>query len=148
MLTWGSVSPQELNAIADMLDSLGGAGLEVADTAIAVLSDQMGYELQRKKQAPSLPVPPGPVAPFNAPTPFHERIDEVARAGRANLAREFRGAFAPVRRILEESKSPDEFLAKLSAYYADFTPGRIASIAEQALAAYSANGAAEVATKL
>jgi len=50
-LTWGSVSPAELKTKADLLVSLKQAGLRLTDDAVAILSEQIGYALERDSTA-------------------------------------------------------------------------------------------------
>lgn len=67
----------------------------------------------------------------------------IARRRAEGLAEAFRGGLAPVRRIVEESTSRADLERRLREYYADWSPGRIAVLMEQALQISAAAGAAE-----
>ena len=73
--------------------------------------------------------------------------DEIARNASAGLARAFRGAYAPVRQLIMESKSPRELERSIRLFFADLAPGRQDALIEEALTAYGANGATAGATK-
>ncbi|MBI4623701.1 MAG: DUF935 family protein [Verrucomicrobia bacterium] len=61
---WGSVSPEEIVAICSTLDSLTGAGLEVDDEALAIISEKVGFQVRRSER-PAPVAGPG-VLPFSA----------------------------------------------------------------------------------
>ena len=69
----------------------------------------------------------------------------VAREAAAGLARAFRGAFAPVRQIILESRSPEDCEQRIRTLYADFGEARLRPVineAVEALSALAANGSA------
>lgn len=68
--------------------------------------------------------------------------DAIARAGAADLAQAFRGHLAPIRRMMRESTSAEDFESQVRTFYADWKPGQIARLVEEGLAAYAVNGAA------
>lgn len=74
-------------------------------------------------------------------TPAAAAVDVIAAAGAADLAQAFRGTLAPVRQIVRDAKSIEDLQAKLALFYADFSPGRVASIMEEVLAACAGNAA-------
>ncbi len=50
-IVWGSVSPEEITSLADLLVKLSQASLEPTDDAMPLLSEKIGFELQRKEMA-------------------------------------------------------------------------------------------------
>jgi hypothetical protein len=68
--------------------------------------------------------------------------DAIAREGAATLALAFRGSLAPVRRLVLESSSAVDLEQRIRAFYADWSPERVAPLIEEALSAFAANGAA------
>ena len=66
--------------------------------------------------------------------------DRIAESAAADLARAFRGTYAPVRRLIALSRSAEELEASLRTFYDDHSEARIAPIIEDALTAYAANG--------
>ena len=84
---------------------------------------------------------------FSASSPAATRPRDVpaqiAAQKSAALAQVFRGAMAPIRRIVEESTSAADLEAKLRTYYADWPAARIASVMEDALQIRAAAGAAD-----
>jgi phage gp29-like protein len=118
-----------------ILQALFAAGLQVDDTGIAALSKQLGISLERRPQSG-----PTTLTTLSVPPPQIDQINDVARAASAPLAQAFRGAFAPVRQIILSSRSADECRSRLTAYYADYPAARLATLIEQALTAYAANG--------
>lgn len=147
---WGAPSDEaDSAALAGILSSLSQAGIELTDEGIAQVSERVGVALQRAATPPA-----GPAAAFSAlaagvPPSLRRRsadasqaCDAIAAAGDRPLAAAFRGAFAPVRRLILESTSQADLEARLRAYYADYPPARLAALVEEALAANAANAAA------
>ena len=63
----------------------------------------------------------------------------IARVGSAELAQAFRGALAPVRRMIAESTSAEDLQAKILTAYQDWSVGKVGGIIESAGVAYAAN---------
>lgn len=164
-LTVATSSAPELGEKAALLEALAKANLELTDDGIEALSQEAGLPIRRRApgglesaSAPS-PQPAPQSSPASAPVgaspealtarppsphtaPPHTTLDRVADSAAAELAQAFRGSLAPVRRLILESTSADDLQAKLAAFYADWTPGRLAALTQDALTAYAANGAA------
>jgi len=143
ILVWGSVSAEEMAAMADVLDALNGAGLEVADDAIPVISERFGLSVQRRAAAPAGPG-------FDNPTPFSapglkkkaaaDSVDLIAEASAVELAKAFPGELAPLRGIILHADSPEEAMRGVLAFCARFEPGKSARVMEDAMLAMTANG--------
>lgn len=138
-LVWGAVSEEEKKALGELLTNLKGAGLEPADEALEDLSEQIGFPIQRCAPPPAMAL--HALAANGVLSDVI--IDRVAEAGRAKLARTFRGSLAPVRQLILLSHSPEDLEKRLRTFYADWSPDRVADVIDQALTAYAANGAAK-----
>lgn len=92
-----------------------------------------GAEVESRRAAAALRDPKAPADTALA----------IARRRSEALAEAFRGGLAPIRRIVEDSTSPQDLERRLREYYADWSPARIAVVAEQALQISAAAGAAE-----
>jgi hypothetical protein len=68
-------------------------------------------------------------------------MDHDARESAALLAQAFRGALAPIRRSIFDSRSPAEVQQCILALYADWSPDRVQPLIEDALVAQAASGA-------
>ena len=119
-----------------ILQALFAAGLQIADDGIASLSKQLGLSLERRQSTGQ----PATLTALSVSPSQIESIDDVARAASAPLAQAFRGAFAPVRQIILSSRSAEECQSRLTTYYSDYPAARLATLIEQALTAYAANG--------
>ena len=139
---WGAESIGDLQSLANLLTSLAQAGFQVSDNSISTLGERLGLQIERK----SMPVAPDLMA-LSVPTQKKhitrsvKVIDSLSRGASAGLAQAFRGSLAPVRKIIEESRSPEECEARISEFYADWNPARLSGIIAEALEAFAANGA-------
>jgi phage gp29-like protein len=170
--TWGGLSPEESLGTGAVLVQLANAGLEVTDDSIPVISDRLGFTVQRAARSlgmePDLQdgkrpagapdatrggarapgkqfgggAPEGTgAAQLRAPTlsvhlPAGEGghpSDAITARKAAALAVAYRGAMAPVARIIEDSASPEEAQANLAAYFRDWKPDRVRAVCEEAL---------------
>ena len=136
--TWGAESVEDIKALTSLLSGFNAAGLEVDDTAISILSKRCGFDLRRKEKSPI-----SSDLQFKTLSADLLGLDQIARGGSADLSQAFRGALAPVRRILIESTSADDFEKRIRAYYSDWSPGRLATLIEHGLVAYAARAAGE-----
>ncbi len=137
-LTFGNSDGQDAKAFAETMKTASEAGFAATDEAIPLLSQKLGYPVQRKAAATALSA--GPTRTFAA----GELLDPgeaIAAAGAADLAQAFRGHLAPIRRMLRESSSAEDFERQVRTFYADWKPGQIARLVEEGLTAYAANGA-------
>ncbi|WP_414664863.1 phage portal protein family protein [Horticoccus sp. 23ND18S-11] len=142
---WGSVSPEEIASICDTLDSLTGAGLEVDDSALVILSEKVGFQLRRSERPPPVATGPGGVLPFSAASlalkkKADDAVDLIAEAAAVDLAAAFPGELAPIRGIILASSTPEEAIRDVLAFCAKFEPGKSARVIEEALVAMAANG--------
>jgi phage gp29-like protein len=124
----------QADALANILQKLKVAGVEVDDPGLVTLSDVAGLPLRRAAiMAPQ-------ISPFSVSTLNHSSIDDVAQSGSADLSRAFRGAHAEIARIIRSSASSSECQQRLSAFTASMRPGQAAEIIQSGLTAYAANG--------
>ncbi len=138
---WGAESAKQAAATGDLLAKISAAGIEPTDEALPTLSERVGFPLQRKAPVPQIPF--AGMMPLSAALPPALKAnDEIARAGKAELARAFRGSLAPVRQMILASTSPADLEGKIRAFYPDWHPERVAALISDALTAFSANGAA------
>jgi phage gp29-like protein len=158
---WGGLSPDDQESLGTMMASLSQAGLEPTDEAVETLGEQLGFPLQRKAAPDPTGFPPGgPPSGFTSPglhplaardpdlaDQAHLAVDRIAAAGSADLSRAFRGSLAPVRRIILESTSAAECEHHLRHFYADWSPGKVNGLIENALTAFAANGASAATTE-
>lgn len=156
---WGGEDDKSEEALGSLLESLAKSGLQVSDNSLSSLSERIGLELQRAPVPAALPSS-GNIQPMAALSPRHgirvfsadkgQRLadqaqyanDAVAKDGAATLALAFRGSLAPIRRIILNSSSPQQVEEEIKAFYADWSPERVAPLVQEALTAYGANGAA------
>ncbi|MFZ4394190.1 MAG: phage portal protein family protein [Kiritimatiellia bacterium] len=142
-LVWGSESKADMDSLTGTLKNLPNAGLEPTDEALPLLSERYGFGIQRKAGGA-----PAPFATMNAPGvrafTAEGQDDPIAREASAPLAQAFRGALAPVRKIILESRSAQECEARIRAFYTDWNPARTAALVGEALTAYAVNGVSAV----
>ncbi|HTJ78489.1 MAG TPA: DUF935 family protein [Rariglobus sp.] len=144
---WGSISSVELEALAELLTALTAGGLRIADTGLELLSEQVGFPIER---APATAAMPG--GQFGAFASNGLRAgwaqnaaDLIAEGAAANLAKTFRGELAPIRGIILNAKSADEAIKGVEAFCAKFDATKSARVMEEVMLAMAANGS--VATR-
>ncbi len=146
---WGAVSYDNAKILGEVLSNLRQAGLEPTDDAILVVAERLGFGVQRTALLggtnSGLPLS-AELSLLLADPSFSRRgllVDganqEICRRGSAALAQAFRGHLAPVRRIILESKSPEDLEQRLKLFYADWTPKRLGPVIQDALSAQAAN---------
>lgn len=144
LFVWGTVSPAELQAIGSFLTSLKSGGLRVADEGIEMLSERAGLPLERDESAGAGGMfgGPGGLQTFSAPgmRSVDQALDVIARDAAATLSHTLGKHFAPIRKIILDSRSPSDAIKGVETYAARFEPGEAARIVEEALIAYAANG--------
>jgi len=139
-LAWGSISSAELTARANLLNTLGSAGLEVDDPGIEALSDDVGLGL-RRKATPTLPF-----SSFSASTPRDLADDQVGRQA-ADLLPALREFPAEAARAIRESSSAAECQERILAIFADSDRRRGAALLAEALAVHAAIGASRAGVR-
>lgn len=132
-IVWGGLDPAESAALADLLVKLTQAGLEPSDDAIPGLSERVGFSVQRKAAAPPATLQPVTLSALPPKRASLHPSDAVADRQAAALAQAFRGSLAPVRQAVLDSVSPEDLRRRLAVLYADWKPGKVAEIADQAL---------------
>ncbi|MBI5770907.1 MAG: DUF935 family protein [Verrucomicrobia bacterium] len=154
LAVWGANSPEDVKALCDTLDSLTGAGLEVEDAAIQIISEKVGFPVRRSEKPAPVAMPGGPMG-FSAYSLSELRragraalkkkaddaVDLIAESGAVDLAAVFPGELAPIRGIILSAATPEEAIQGVIAFCAKFEPGKSARIMEDALLAMAANGA-------
>ena len=145
-ISFGAQDETSLTDAAPFLTAITSAGLELTDDAIATLGSQTGYQLRRAVRPPapqfsalSVATPPPRTPRETIAAASRDASDAVAAAATPDMLAAFSGTLAPVRQIILDSTSPDDLTRKLTAFYADWSPGRVAPILENALVAWSAN---------
>lgn len=147
--------------LADVLVKINQAGLDIEDSQMSELSERLGVQIKRRKWSGGFgstyndqPQPTDDTENDNPDAPQEEGV-EARRAGSSTvdptdsvvakrariLGAAYRGSMAPFRKIIIESKSREECLARLSEAYTDWTPGRLASEMADALELCAAEGA-------
>jgi len=115
----------------------------VTDDGLSALSEKLGLPVERV--VTNMP-PASPLALSVTPMSRLERaetaLDAIARSGSAPLAQAFRGTLAPVRQIILDSSSSEDLQKRIVKGYSDWPAGKVASIIEDALTAFAANGVA------
>lgn len=145
-MVWGSESAMSLDGLGKFLVALSQAGLQVGDASLPVLSERAGLSIVRgAAPAPAmLPLSLLPLSARSLATGFPHRaeaaMDRIASAGSADLAQRFRETFAPIRRIILASHSPEDLEHRLRAFAVGWSPEEIASLIEDSLTAFAANG--------
>jgi phage gp29-like protein len=137
-LTFGTEDAGDAKAFAETLKTAADAGWEATDDAAELVGQKLGYPVQRKAASASSAGP----ALFDASTKLLAPGGVIAQVGAPELAQAFRGHLAPIRRMLRESTSAEDFETQVRTFYADWKPGQIARIVEEGLTAYAVNGAA------
>jgi phage gp29-like protein len=148
---WSSDTSEAAQLTGALLSSLAQSGLQVSDNALPVLSERLGLEIVRA------PAPAAPAfSPFSALTAYtadplslarHNDLGDLARNAAPSVSRAFSGSLAPIRRLILSSQSPEELEAHVRSFYADWSAKKVASVLEEALTAYAANGAVATARK-
>lgn len=146
-LTFGGVSSTEAKTFGALLLDLSSSGYRVKDEALPQLSEKVGLPIERKPESAY----PGIFSHTLSDGPLRREDfapDKIARHGSARLAQAFRDGDAEVARIIGDSRSPDECIERLRAHLISKgeRPGRIEDILEQALTAYMADGAVQIAS--
>jgi phage gp29-like protein len=171
-VVWGGQSAEDAGNTASMLKDLAVANLEPADSALEVLSERVGFELQRKAVAPAAPSEQEELTQerlqeeqrrlaleqtglseeaqrlkrFSAELPaFIHPSDLVAARKKEALAKAYRGVMAPVRTIILSSTSEQEAEHRLATYFSDWDPVRVRAVLEEALQICAAEGASAAA---
>ena len=169
-IIWGGEDGDDSTATATVVKTMHEAGLELTDEALATVGERLGLSFQRvATPAATLPGPGGVLPRKGAPNALSDspdapqlmgaRVhllsaaslaekalrgdlanDAIAAATADELARAFRGAFAPVALAIRESESASDLEARLKLMYADWPAAKLAGILEPALTAYAANG--------
>ena len=135
----GGESAAALRGPNSLPDPTRAAG--VADASLPILSERLGFQLTRI-------TPPSPqgfssllALGASSPDRAQAAIDQIAGTGAAGTAREFRRAYAPLRRLIANSSSPEEVITGVRNFTAGWNPQAVSDVLLEALTAYAANGA-------
>lgn len=148
MAIWGAVSLKEMKSYAEVLVALKQGGLRVGDAGLEVLSELMGFPIERD---------PTPVAPAisggSGILPMSVQLHSVTglprgeaanqaimRSGGARLAHALGKTYAPLEALILTAATPAEALERIETYCATLDVITAAEIQEQALIAFTANG--------
>jgi phage gp29-like protein len=144
------MSPEEASQTGALLVQLTQSNLEPTDEAVDVISERVGFGVQRRAAQPAQQFgnPNFQPSTFSAIVPkISHPSDKIAMQRAKVLGEAYRGAMAPFRNIILSSSSREECLAKLSAAYTEWSDERLASELETALQLCAAAGAADAKTK-
>ncbi len=142
---WGGLEPEEATATGKLLLDLANAGLEPSDQALPMLSEKVGFELQRKLVVPAL-AGPTPFAATRLPQVQHPS-DAIAARKSAVLAAAYRGSLAPIREIILSAPDPATAQRQVAQFFSDWSPEKCNQITEEALQLCAAAGASASASK-
>lgn len=144
VINWGSITPEEMKGMADLVGSLKTAGLELTDQGVLDFSTKLNLPLQRAAApAPGLPFLTALSAAELARAGNAQAAgDKVARSAAAGLAQAFRGRYAALQRIIRESKTADECQRLVTEHLSARPPAEVADVLETSLLAFTANAAA------
>lgn len=78
------------------------------------------------------------------PRPEADPVDAIAERRAAELGAAYAGAMAPFREAILASNSAEDAIARVQAAYADWQPGRVSRLVEEALQISAAAGAANL----
>ncbi len=142
---WGAEDAQVSSQLAKMLSDLAQAQLGVADASLPLLSERLGFQLQRI-------APPASPQPFSvphhllalgaaSPTRVENALSQIAGQGAAETARQFRRSYAPIRRLISTSATPEEVIAGVRDFTLGWPAEEAAGILLEALTSFAANGA-------
>jgi phage gp29-like protein len=147
--TWGTDSPYDLAAITPLIAALPSAGLELTDDGIEILNQRTGLLIRR---APIRPAGIPGLMPLAVDDPMrdrraraeaaHDANSAIAQAAAPDLAKAFRGAYAPIADAIRLSTSQGDLEQRLRELTKTWRPGRAADVMAEALEAFAANGAA------
>jgi phage gp29-like protein len=139
---FGGASSSEIAATSKLLTDLKTADLEVADDSLATISSRLGIQIQRKAAA----FVPGFFSAYSASPgrrsvdAARDAIDTLSANASNDIARAFRGRYAPLARMVRESTSASDLERRVRAYMAEVSPGETADVLSLALNAFAVNG--------
>jgi phage gp29-like protein len=141
-LNWGTLTPAEMKAFADLLGTLKTAGLRPTEDGLADITARLNLPLERDlPPAPSL-APLSADAPSVPPEPAVRAGDRIAAAAAAGLSRAFRGRYAELPRIIRASADAQDCERRILDHLSGRPPAEVADVIETALTAFSANALA------
>lgn len=158
---WGGLSDEDAATFAGLLKTMGEAGYEPTDNALEIVNEKTGLEWQRKAAPVMTPGMSGdPALADQTPATLSagsllrrnnaaavDPMDAIVARQLTALTAAYKGSMAPFRRVVMESNSREECLAKLKTLYADWQPGRLETELNTALQLAAAAGAASAKTK-
>ena len=139
----GGEDEEDMKGLAEVLQALNGAGIRPSDDAIGILSQRIGFTLERIET----PFPFSATTAFSADTPKNKKtsgIDaamEIAGTTAADIAREYGGSLAAVQKLLVDSTSPKGFETDLKKFCAGWPPEKVTMLVQEALNSNVINGA-------
>jgi phage gp29-like protein len=146
-IVFGSASASEMHNTIELLKAIRATDVEIADDAIATLSELTGLSLQRR-QSGAAPVPFS-VTPYSAaPATVRDRLAVASRSIRnaaADLVPILRQFPSAVARAIQESASAAECQERILALYSAADRRRGAEILSDAMAVHAALGASKLA---
>ena len=129
-MVWGTLAPDALKAKADLLSVLAQAGLELDDSGVESISEEVGMSLRRR--APVQPV---------TPSLYSAHVPDASQKYATDLALLLRSFPSDVARVIRESPSQAACLTQLSSLYAARQPDQKAKLIADAMALMTAIGA-------
>lgn len=140
----GGEQEEDMQGISSVIQSLSTAGIRLTDEAIAILGQRLGLTLERSpSNVSALPFSALEVFTAKKPEPKNgvSAVWDIASTTAADIAKEYSESSAEVERILNESKSPEEFQAKMKKFCASWPPEKVSMLIQDALTSNLINGA-------
>ena len=158
LVRWGAEEVEDTAKTAAALADLSQAGVELTDDGIEQLGELFGLSFQRAAPPPAPMLPqfggrpgakPPKLLPLSAPVPdltsLAHQIDaanaQIAREGSASLARRFGEALGPLHVLVMTSQSAEDLETRLALFAAHYPTERVQVLIEDALTAFTAQGA-------
>jgi len=142
IIVWSEDTTEEVAALGTLIKNLYEAGIETEDDALYTIGEKLGFPVRRRQQL-SNPFPFGANPDiYSVPqiSPGLVSAETAARGASAEVAQAIRENFAPYRRIILESRSPDECFRRLEAFFADkLEASQAADLIDHALTLFAAN---------
>ncbi|MFT3992610.1 MAG: DUF935 family protein [Luteolibacter sp.] len=155
-ISWGGESEEDLNATANFLGALPTAGLDLTDEGVEIISKRSGIPVQRLAApqpvgGPALASPLSAFDPLRSSNEMRARRlrranDEIAENGAEAFALAMSETMAPIRKILADSTSLDDFERQLRDKFPALPSRQAASILSAAMISNAANAVLEFPT--
>ena len=132
----GQEDKEDTASLSTLLSSLASSGLRPTDSAIEILSQKCGFQIERAPATPPLGF--SAMKTFSADTPAVitsgvDAAEYIARSASAEIAQKLSGSSAAIQKLLETSTSPADFDNKLQAFCKNWPPEEVTALIQEAL---------------